>query len=84
MGIFPNNRRAQVTFVHDTAMAALAIVLSLYLRLGGVIAGYAPRLLATYIVGFTLIAAGAYLVTGLYRGIWRYASMPDFYNIVRA
>jgi FlaA1/EpsC-like NDP-sugar epimerase len=84
VGIFPNNRRAQVTFVHDTAMAALAIVLSLYLRLGGVIAGYAPRLLATYIVGFTLIAAGAYLVTGLYRGIWRYASMPDFYNIVRA
>lgn len=84
MGTFPNNPRAQVTFVHDTAMAALAIVLSLYLRLGGEIAGYAPRLLTTYIVAFTLIAAGAYLVTGIYRGIWRYASMPDLYNIVRA
>src|SRR5262249_58712224 len=33
---------------------------------------------------FTAIAAGVFLVTGLYRGIWRYASLPDLFNIARA
>ena len=30
------------------------------------------------------IAAVVFLVTGLYRGIWRYASLPDLFNIARA
>src|ERR1700686_4738154 len=33
---------------------------------------------------FTGIAAMVFLVTGLYRGIWRYASLPDLFNIARA
>src|SRR5436309_2334310 len=33
---------------------------------------------------FTAIAAVVFLVTGLYRGIWRYASLPDLFNIARA
>ncbi len=47
MGIFPNNRRAVFAFVHDTAMAALSLVVSLYLRLGSEIVGYKPRLTAS-------------------------------------
>jgi FlaA1/EpsC-like NDP-sugar epimerase len=31
-----------------------------------------------------LIAAVVFLLTGLYRGIWRYASLPDLFNITRA
>ena len=34
MTIFPKNRRAVFAFAHDTAMAALSIVVALYLRLG--------------------------------------------------
>ncbi len=84
MALFPNNRRALFAFAHDTAMAALSIVLSLYLRLGSDVLHYQPRLSAIYTVSFTAIAAGVFLLTGLYRGIWRYASLPDLFNIARA
>src|SRR4030081_924017 len=33
---------------------------------------------------FTGVAAVVFLVTGLSRGIWRYASLPDLFNIARA
>src|SRR6266853_2870369 len=84
MAIFPNSRRALLAFLHDVAMAALSLVASLYLRIGNEIVDYEPRLTAAYVVGFTVIAAGVFLLTGLYRGIWRYASLPDLFNIARA
>jgi FlaA1/EpsC-like NDP-sugar epimerase len=65
-------------------MAALSVVASLYLRLGSDIVDYKPPLTITYILSFTLIAASVFLLTGLYRGIWRYASLPDLFNIARA
>jgi FlaA1/EpsC-like NDP-sugar epimerase len=82
--IFPNNRRAVLAFVHDVLMAALSVVASLYLRLGGEVFNYKPPLTITYILSFTAIAATVFLLTGLYRGIWRYASLPDLFNIARA
>src|SRR5215831_2609710 len=82
--IFPNNRRALLAFLHDVAMAAMSLIISLYLRLGNTIVEYEPRLTAIYVVGFTLIAACVFLLTGLYRGIWRFASLPDLFNITRA
>lgn len=82
--IFPNNRRAVLAFFHDVAMAALSLVTSLYLRIGSEVVSYEPRLTAIYVVAFTLIAACVFLLTGLYRGIWRYASLPDLFNITRA
>jgi len=65
-------------------MAAVSLVVALYLRLGGGVLDYEPRLTGTYVVSFTLIAASVFLLTGLYRGIWRYASLPDLFNIARA
>src|SRR5690242_14787792 len=65
-------------------MAGVSLVASLYLRIGNGILDYEPRLTATYVVSFTLIAATVFLLTGLYRGIWRYASLPDLFNIARA
>ena len=46
VAVFPNNRRALLAFAHDIAMAALSLVVSLYLRLGTDIIGYQPRLTA--------------------------------------
>jgi len=65
-------------------MAALAFALALYLRLGDDIVHYQPRLTLLYGLVFTAIAASVFLATGLYRGIWRYASLPDLFNIARA
>ena len=82
--IFPNSRRALLAFLHDVTIAAVSIVASLYLRLGNDVLDYEPKLTAVYVAGFTLIAAGVFLLTGLYRGIWRFASLPDLFNITRA
>jgi O-antigen biosynthesis protein WbqV len=84
VAIFPNNRRALLAFLHDVMIAAVSIVAALYLRLGSGILDYEPKLTAVYVAGFTLIAAGVFLLTGLYRGIWRFASLPDLFNITRA
>ena len=65
-------------------MAALSFALALYLRVGDEMLTKEPRLTLLYGVSFTVIAAVIFLVTGLYRGIWRYASLPDLFNIVRA
>src|ERR1700730_13190068 len=82
--IFPNSRRALLAFLHDVTIAAVSIVASLYLRLGNDVLDYEPKLTVIYVAGFTLIAAGVFLLTGLYRGIWRFASLPDLFNITRA
>ena len=65
-------------------MAAVSLIVSLYLRIGNGALDYEPRLTAIYIAGFTLIAGTVFLLTGLYRGIWRFASLPDLFNITRA
>ncbi|HYU13547.1 MAG TPA: nucleoside-diphosphate sugar epimerase/dehydratase [Stellaceae bacterium] len=84
MSIVPQSRRALLAFLHDVAMAALSFGLALYLRLGDDILQYEPGLTLVYGAAFTAIAAIVFLVTGLYRGIWRYASLPDLFNIARA
>ena len=66
-------------------MAAVSFVLSLYLRVGGDIYQFFPRstlILAT--VAFTVIAGSMFLVTNLYKGVWRYASTADLLSIARA
>ena len=82
--LLPNSHRALFAFLHDVAMAALSFALALYLRIGDDILSYEPRLTLLYGVVFTTIAAIVFLLTGLYRGIWRYASLPDLFNITRA
>jgi FlaA1/EpsC-like NDP-sugar epimerase len=82
--IFPENRRAALAFLHDTSMAAVSFAAAMYLRIGGGILDYQPRLTAIYVASFTLIAAVVFLPAGLYRGIWRFASLPDLFNIARA
>jgi O-antigen biosynthesis protein WbqV len=84
LSILPRSRRAIFAFLHDVAMAALSFGLALYLRVGDEMLTKEPRLNILYGVSFTLIAAVIFLLTGLYRGIWRYASLPDLFNIARA
>src|SRR5262249_28446117 len=76
--------RAFAALAHDVVMAALALLLSIYLRYGEDFAALPGGLIAGYVAGFAAIAAVVFLGTGLYRGIWRYASLPDVIALVRA
>ena len=76
--------RTVFAFVHDVAMAAAAFVLALYLRLGDRLMEQAGPFLAYGTVIFATVAALVFLLAGLHRGIWRYASMNDLIAILRA
>ncbi len=77
--------QAFVALAHDVVMAALSFVVALYLRLGGVnFADYAERLLPTSLPVFVACCGAVFAAMGLYRGIWRYASLNDVIAIVKA
>ncbi len=65
-------------------MAALSFILSFYLRVGNGIFDYPPSLIWGYDAAFAATAGAVFLWTGLYRGIWRYASLPDLLALLRA
>ncbi|MGH7087268.1 MAG: nucleoside-diphosphate sugar epimerase/dehydratase, partial [Stellaceae bacterium] len=77
-------RRALAAFAHDVAMAAASFYLSFYLRVGPDISTYRGELLLAYGIAFAAAAAAVFLWTGLYRGIWRFASLPDLVALVKA
>ena len=76
--------RGYVAYAHDIVMAAVSFALSLYLRLGDAVYYYSPALLVQGTIVFTMIAAGVFWYMGLYRGVWRYASLNDLLAITRA
>jgi FlaA1/EpsC-like NDP-sugar epimerase len=81
--LFSLSRRSFLVFAHDVVMTFIAFMASLYLRVGDLFIYYSQDLLAGATV-MTTIASGVYLLSGLYRGVWRYASLNDLMGIVRA
>jgi len=65
-------------------MAALSFVLALYLRLGDALWIQGSSYLIEGMVVFAAIAGVVFLRTGVYRGVWRYASLPDLFTLARA
>jgi O-antigen biosynthesis protein WbqV len=80
----PALNRVAVAFVHDVVMAAASFVLALYLRLGETLFAQTESYLLPATLLFTGTAAIVFWMTGLYRGVWRYASMDDLLAITRA
>ena len=76
--------RTHVVFTHDIFMAAASFVLSLYLRTWDAIFRVPTDLVIQGTVLFTVIAAAVFWYMGLYRGVWRYASMNDLLAITRS
>ena len=76
--------RSLVAYAHDIAMAGLSFALALYLRLGDDITLYNPDPLIQGGVIFVAISAVVFWFSGLYRGVWRYASINDLLAITRA
>jgi FlaA1/EpsC-like NDP-sugar epimerase len=71
--------------LHDLAMVWLAWYLSQWLRYWMSDVGYAAPTGLARELPVVLLAQGLVLWwTGLYRGLWRFASLPDLANILRA
>lgn len=76
--------RQLVAFLHDLAMAAAAFMIALLLRLGDEAWTSLMTVLWPSMLLFTAICGAVFLALGLYRGVWRYASMNDLTAIIKA
>ncbi|SDG09328.1 MULTISPECIES: polysaccharide biosynthesis protein [Thalassobaculum] len=77
-------RRSLLIFAHDTVMAAVSFPLALYVRLGDQIAWWPMQAIQTGTALFTLTALAVFLVMRLDTAVWRYTSIGDLGQIVRA
>jgi len=71
--------------VHDLIMTALAIFAALYIRFDD--AAFLAKRLHWLVYGlpvFLALAGGVYAYFRLYTSKWRFASLPDLWNIVKA
>ena len=76
--------RGLIVYGHDIFMAAASFLLSIYLRLG--LWGfevYPERWVAACLL-FMVICAVVFWPSGMYRGVWRYASLNDLWAITKA
>jgi FlaA1/EpsC-like NDP-sugar epimerase len=76
--------RRTLVIAHDLIMTAAAIVASFYIRFEAV--GLADRRepLMYFLPGFVAYAGIIYYLFHLYEAKWRFASLPDLMNILRA
>jgi O-antigen biosynthesis protein WbqV len=78
------NVRQSLIVVHDLVVTAAAIIAAFYIRFEEV--GLAERIewLVILLPGFLVYAGIVYSFFHLYKAKWRFASLPDFYNIFQA
>ena len=78
------NPLSVLAFTHDLAAALLAWILAYWLRLNLEIpADFRPAMTRAMLICVP-VQAYAFLAFGLYRGVWRYASLPDLRRILFA
>jgi FlaA1/EpsC-like NDP-sugar epimerase len=80
----PRFNRIFFSLLHDLAMAAIAFAVAMFLRLGDGLSQLptTPWLIQMGI--FVLTCAAVFSATGVYRGVWRYVSVRDLGNMLRA
>src|SRR5438876_1713209 len=76
--------RMWLILVHDLLATAAAVVASFFIRFeeGGLAERW--RFLAILLPAFVVYSGVIYGVSGLYKAKWRFTSLPDLFNIVRA
>ena len=76
--------RPNLVFAHDVFMAAIAVFVSIVLRLGENIVFY-PKIDLYISIGiFTLVSAIVFRLMNMYKGVWRYASINDLITITKS
>jgi len=76
--------KANLVYLHDIFITAICFNLSIFLRLGSEFGSIPDSVIGFGTILITIIGAVVYRLTGLYKGIWRYASINDLINIVKA
>lgn len=76
--------RLFIVVTHDGAMAAISFVAALYLRLGSNPLEYSRELVFAGTPIFTAVAVCVFAAMRLHQGVWRYASLPELLQIMRA
>lgn len=85
MAILPKqNLKKTAVVVHDLVMTALAIWLVFVVRFEGALLDEHLRYLPRFLPFFVAYAGLIYWFFSLYRSKWRFASLPDLSNIVKA
>jgi FlaA1/EpsC-like NDP-sugar epimerase len=76
--------RMWLILAHDLLATAAAVVASFFIRFeeGGLAERW--RLLVILLPAFVVYSAFVYGFSGLYKAKWRFTSLPDLFNIVRA
>ena len=69
---------------HDLFMVWVAWSAAMVFRYSLVPGDHPVALLSQELVVVLAIQGGVFWWTGLYQGVWRFASIPDLWNIVRA
>lgn len=64
--------------------AAVSVVAAIYLRLGDAMFAIDWNTMAIMLIAFVVIAGLTFQIFGMYRSVWRYASLDDLVNITRA
>ena len=78
------NWRALLAFVHDVFAAAVACIVSYWLRFNLDIPGYYADIMWARLPWVVGVYAVLFWTFGLYRGIWRFASLSDLQRILLA
>ncbi|MFL4979916.1 MAG: SDR family NAD(P)-dependent oxidoreductase [Xanthobacteraceae bacterium] len=76
--------RKALIIVHDLLATVAAILASFYIRFEDSGLGARLEALLAVLPGFVAYAGVIYFVFRLYEGKWRFASLPDLFNIFRA
>ena len=75
--------RVWLILAHDLLVTAAAVLASFFIRFEAGLAEH-WRPLAVLLPPFLLYSGLVYVFVGLYKAKWRFTSLPDLYNIVRA
>jgi FlaA1/EpsC-like NDP-sugar epimerase len=76
--------RRLLAFLHDVFAAAIAWVLAFWLRFNLEVPPEYEELMLKLLPWVVVIHAAAFWALGLYRGLWRFASLPDLKRILIA
>jgi O-antigen biosynthesis protein WbqV len=81
---FPKNWQSFLALLHDVVMAGASLWLAHYLRLGDLMLPFSGHYLPGASFIFMLLALLVFVAAGMYRGLWRYASLQDLLTVSRA